>query len=68
MRKETIIPYPCEIKIGDKIKTADGRTREISSLDGRFIYFSDGSRYGIKHPDICGVIQEKKKKQEEVSE
>ena len=68
MKKDTIIPYPCEIKQGDKVKTADGRTREVESVDGRFISFTDGSLFSIKHPDIKGVVVEKKKKKESASE
>ncbi len=60
--KYDITPYPCEIKVGDKIKTADGRIREIASIDGRFIKFADGSLFGIAHPDIVGIAVERKKK------
>lgn len=65
MRKDKIIPYPCDIKRGDKIRTADGNTREVEEVGGRFIVFTDGTIFGIKHPDIVGVVAEKKKKQEE---
>lgn len=68
MKKEKIIQYPCEIKQGDKVKTADGRKREVEMVDGRFIYFTDGITFSLKHPDIIGVIAEDKKKQEETEE
>lgn len=59
---EEIIQYPCDIKQGDKIKTSDGRIREVESIDGRFISFVDGSSYSLSHPDIIGVVQEKRQK------
>lgn len=66
--KYEITAYPCELKQGDKVKTADGRIREVEHIDGRFIKFADGARYGINHPDIIGLAVEKKKKQKEKSE
>ncbi len=66
--KYEIIPYPCEIKQGDRVKTSDGRIRDVEYIDGRFIKFADGAKYGIKHPDIIGLVIEKKKKQKEKTE
>lgn len=66
--KYDIIPYPCELKSGDKVKTADDRIREVESVDGRFIHFTDGSAYGISHPDIVGLAIEKKRKKKEIVE
>lgn len=66
--KYEITPYPCELKQGDKVKTADGRIREVEYIDGRFIKFKDGTLYGIKHPDIIGLAVEKKKKKKETTE
>jgi hypothetical protein len=65
MRKEKIIPYPCEVKQGDKIRIADGSTRIVGEIDGRFILFTDGAKFSITHPDILGVVSEKKKNKEE---
>lgn len=66
--KYDIIEYPCEIRQGDKVKTADGRVRDVESIDGRFIRFTDGSFFGIKHPDIVGIAIEKKRKKEKAEE
>lgn len=66
--KYDIIKYPCELHQGDKVKTSDGRIREVEYIDGRFIKFTDGSLFGISHPDIVGLAVEKKKKQKEVEE
>lgn len=66
--KYDIKPYPCELKHGDKVKTADGRIRDVEYIDGRFIKFMDGTLYSIKHPDIIGLAVEKKKKQKEKAE
>ena len=60
--------YPCELNQGDKVKTADGRVRIVEKIDGRFITFEDGSSYGIKHPDIVGLIIEKKKSKKTTEE
>jgi hypothetical protein len=56
------------LKTGDKVKTADGRIREVEYIDGRFIKFADGAMFGITHPDIIGVVIEKKKNQKEKAE
>ncbi len=66
--KYDIKPYPCELNVGDKVKTADGRIREVEFVDGRFIKFSDGARFSITHPDIIGIAFEKKKKKTESEE
>ena len=66
--KYEIIAYPCDIKQGDKMKTADGRIREVEYNDGRFIKFTDGTMYGVSHPDLVGIAIEKKKKQKESTE
>lgn len=66
--KYDIIEYPCELKQGDNVKTADGRIREVDSIDGRFIKFVDGTAFGINHPDIVGLAIEKKKKTKEKAE
>lgn len=66
--KYEIIAYPCDIKQGDKLKTADGRIREVEYIDGRFIEFTDGTTYGVSHPDLVGIAIEKKKKQKESTE
>lgn len=66
--KYDITPYPCEIKQGDKMKTADGRIREVEKVDGRFVKFTDGTMYGTKHPDLVGVAMERKKKPKENAE
>lgn len=61
MAKE-IINYPCDIKVGDIMLTKDLREREISQIDGRYIYFTDGSKFSFKHPDLVGVVIKTKKK------
>lgn len=60
MRYE-IKEYPCDLMQGDKVKTADGRIRIVEKIDGRFIMFEDGSSFSINHPDIIGLVIEKKK-------
>ena len=52
-------------KKGDTVRTKDGMERTISKADGRFVYFDDGSIYGLNHPDILEVISKKKKKETE---
>lgn len=52
-------------KKGDTVLTKDGRERTVSKADGRFVYFTDGSMYGLNHPDIMEVISKKKKKETE---
>ena len=66
--KYDIEPYPCDLSQGDKVKTADGRIREVEFIDGRFIKFVDGSLYGINHPDIIGRAIERKRKPKEKAE
>ena len=66
--KYEIIEMPCEITSGDKVKTADGRVRDVESIDGRFITFSDGTKFSLMHPDIIGKAIEKKKKQKQAEE
>ncbi len=66
--KYEIVEYPCELNQGDKVKTADGRIREVEYIDGRFIKFADGAVFGINHPDIVGLAIEKKKKTKEKAE
>ena len=61
--KYEIEKYPCILAQGDKVKTADGRIREVEKIDGRFIKFSDGSVFGINHPDIVGKAIAKNKKE-----
>ena len=50
------------VKRGDTVRTKGGRERTVKKVDGRFIYFTDGSVYGLAHPDIEEVIKPKKKK------
>lgn len=54
-----------KFKKGDTVRTKDGRERTVSNADGRFVYFTDGSMYGLNHPDIMEVISKKKKKETE---
>ena len=51
------------IKKGDIVRTKDGREHSVKKADGRFIYFMDGSVYGLNHPDIVSVESSKKKKE-----
>lgn len=60
--------YPCKIKIGNKLRISDGSIRKIVALDGRFITFSDGSTFGLRHPDIVSLVIEKKSKAKEQTE
>lgn len=48
-------------KKGDIVRTIDGRERTVKKVDGRFIYFTDGTVYGLTHPDIVEVTKPKKK-------
>lgn len=66
--KYEIIEMPCELVAGDKVKTADGRIREVESIGGRFITFTDGTQFSLSHPDILGKAIEKKKKQKQEEE
>lgn len=59
---KTIIPYPCEVKIGDTMLTKDQREREVFDINGRYIVFTDGSQFSFSHPDLVGVIVKTKKK------
>lgn len=63
-----IIPYPCEIKVGDFMLTKDQREREIVEIDGRYIHFKDGSLFAFSHPDLVGVIVKTKKRAKETEE
>lgn len=51
------------IKKGDIVRTKDERERTVRKVDGRFIYFTDGTVYGINHPDIVSAETPKKKKE-----
>ena len=51
------------VKKGDIVITRDGRERTVKKADGRFIYFTDGSAFGLRHPDIMEVRSPKKKKE-----
>lgn len=51
------------IKKGDIVRTADDRERMVRKVDGRFVYFTDGTVYGLNHPDIISVQSPKKKKE-----
>jgi hypothetical protein len=61
MAKE-VINYPCDINVGDIMLTKDLREREIERIDGRYIYFTDGSQFSFRHPDLVGVVIKTKKR------
>ena len=67
MANEKTYYYPCKLKVGDTIKTIDGKKRVIVALEGRHICLDDGSAYGYRHPDIVSIVSktERKKKVEE---
>ena len=54
-----------DFKKGDTVVTKDGRERTVKKVDGRYVYFTDGSTYGLDHPDILEVKSKKKKKETE---
>lgn len=60
--EKTIINYPCDIKVGDIMLTKDLREREIANIDGRYIHFTDGSMFSLKHPDLLGIVVKPKKR------
>lgn len=62
------VKYPCEVKVGDIIQTKHGRTREIRAIDGRYIYFTDGSQYGVSHPEIEFLLVPKESKRKKKTE
>lgn len=47
-------------KKGDIVRTKGGRDRTVKKTDGRYVYFTDGSVYGLTHPDIIEVVPKKK--------
>ena len=57
-----------EFKKGDTVITKDGREHTVGKTDGRYVYFTDGSVYGLNHPDILEVKSKKKKKETEKPE
>jgi len=59
---KSIIPYPCEIKVGDIMLTKDQREREIFDINGRYIVFTDGSQFSFTHPDLVGVVSKTTRK------
>lgn len=54
------------VKKGDIVRTKDGREHSVKSVDGRFIYFTDGLMYGLRHPDIVSIETPKKKKKDKI--
>ncbi len=60
------VEYPCEIVVGDKILTKNDRLNTVAKIDGRTIYFEDGSQYNKNHPDLLfKVIEEQPNTNEE---
>ena len=43
---------------GAVIKTADLRKRTVDHKDGKYVYFTDGSKYGLRHPDLIEFIED----------
>ena len=54
--EKDMIAYPCALEVGDVVITKHNRKRTVERI-GKYIYFSDGSQYSFKHPDILGVIK-----------
>lgn len=46
------------IKEGVTIRTADLRKRVVDRRDGKYVYFKDGSKYGLRHPDLIEIVEE----------
>lgn len=57
--------YPCKVKVGNKIRIKGGDIKTVEAVDGRYIYFTDGSQFGLRHPDLEGVVVEHKKKKKQ---
>jgi len=45
-----------KIKEGTVIMTADLRKREVSRVDGKYVYFKDGTQYRFTHPDLVEIV------------
>ena len=65
--------YPCALKKGCIVITkSDSRERKVDRADWKYIYFKDGSQYGLSHPDIVGaevkIPRKPKAKKEEPKE
>ena len=47
-----------KVKCGAVIRTADLRKRTVDHKDGKYVYFTDGSKYGLRHPDLMEFVEE----------
>ena len=47
-----------KVKNGAVIKTADLRERTVDHRDGKYVYFTDGSKFALRHPDLIEFIEE----------
>lgn len=47
-----------KIQCGSIIKTADLRKRTVDHKDGKYVYFTDGSKYRLLHPDLIEFVDE----------
>lgn len=41
---------------GTVILTADKRKRTVKCIDGKYVYFKDGSCYRFAHPDLIEIV------------
>lgn len=46
------------IKEGVTIRTADLRKRVVARKDGKYVYFEDGSKFRLHHPDLVEIVEE----------
>lgn len=44
-----------EVNVGDIVTTKPNRKRTVKAVDGKYIYFTDGTQYAYTHPDIIKV-------------
>ena len=68
------------LKEGATVVTADMRKRVVAKVDGKYVFFKDGSQFRLRHPDLVEVLPEeeetapkpkksrKKKTEEEIPE
>ena len=56
--------------VGDIVTTKPSRKRVVSRMDGKYLYFDDGTQYAFTHPDIIGVEhpEQKTEKSPEIEE
>ena len=52
------------VKEGTVISTAEMRERTVKAVTGKYVLFTDGSQYGLRHPDLMEIVPAKEAEDE----